>query len=210
MKTDHYEALCRQWAQKTTTMDPVALARIPGVSLERGVLLLHHFGTLYRVDLSTGQIRSAKDGSVPNVTRRLNIYTLFGYAKPQARLTGQWVSFRQLQGTAPFDAAFHRGILTPLARTFAGRQELLRCAMDAIGAQPLPHSDCGGQLEAFACIPLRVLFWDRDADFDASANLLFDASATDFIHPESIVSIGAAALHSLTELAGLEPDPASM
>ncbi len=59
------------------------------------------------------------------------------------------------------------------------------------------------QVEAFACIPVRYLFWEGDDEFPAQANMLFDASATDYIHGESILTIGSYGLSRLAELAGL-------
>ena len=90
--------------------------------------------------------------------------------------------------------------------TFTGHTEELRQALEAMGGQKLPCSDVGYQVEAFACIPLRVLFWEGDDEFPAQANLLFDRSATDFIHSESIVSIAMAGLYRLAKLAGLPLD----
>ena len=50
---------------------------------------------------------------------------------------------------------------------------------------------------------MRVLFWDGDEEFSAQCNLLFDRSATDFIHVESLVSIASEALKHLADTAGL-------
>ena len=79
----------------------------------------------------------------------------------------------------------------------------LRGVVEAMGGTPLPTGDVGYQVEAFACIPVRYLFWEGDDEFPAQANMLFDASATDYIHGESIVTIGSYGLFRLAELAGL-------
>ena len=67
----------------------------------------------------------------------------------------------------------------------------------------MPISDVGYQVEAFQCIPVRFHFWDGDDEFPPQANLLFDASATDFIHVESIVTIASEGIRRLTQLANL-------
>lgn len=64
----------------------------------------------------------------------------------------------------------------------------------------------GYQLPAFECIPMRLYFWDGDEDFEAQANLLFDESAVDFIHVESVVTIASVGVFRLAEAAGLSPD----
>lgn len=44
----------------------------------------------------------------------------------------------------------------------------------------LPQGDVGYQINAFACEPMRFYFWDRDEEFEAQGNILFDYSATDY------------------------------
>ena len=73
-----------------------------------------------------------------------------------------------------------------------------------LGGTKLEHGDVGYELKSFDCMPVRILFWDEDEEFSAQANILFDYSATDFIHVESTVSIAMEALYRLAEVAGLE------
>lgn len=61
----------------------------------------------------------------------------------------------------------------------------------------------GYEIDAFDCIPIKFLFWDGDDELSAQGNLLFDASATDFIHVESIVTIAAVGLKKLADLANV-------
>ena len=56
------------------------------------------------------------------------------------------------------------------------------------------------------CMPVKFLFWEGDDEFQAQGNLLFDASATDFIHVESIVTIAAVGLEKLAKEAGVTLD----
>ena len=71
-------------------------------------------------------------------------------------------------------------------------------------------SDSGFQLPAFACSPMRLNFWEGDEEFEAQANLLFDRSATDFIHVESVVTIASEGVRRLAEAAGLGMDRQSL
>ena len=203
----NYEKNCRAWQERFRAMDQERLlAIIPGLEREGGELTLCHFGEKFAVDAATGAIRSLESEEPVSATVRLNIYTLFGYASPLAHFQDDWVPFRQLRNTGVFQTAFQNGILTPFVATFTGRLPQLRRALEAMGGKALPCSDAGYQVEAFACIPMRVLFWEGDDEFPAQANLLFDRSATDFIHSESIVTIATAGLYRLAKLAGLPLD----
>ena len=203
----NYEKNCQEWQERFRTMDQERLLEIiPGLCREGGDLTLYHFGEKFAVDAATGAIRSLESDAPVSATVRLNIYTLFGYASPLARFQDDWVPFQQLRNTGVFQTAYQKGILAPFVATFSGHTEKLRQALEAMGGRKLPCSDVGYQVEAFACIPLRVLFWEGDDEFPAQANLLFDRSATDFIHSESIVSIAMAGLYRLAKLAGLPLD----
>ena len=85
-------------------------------------------------------------------------------------------------------------------------------------SEQLPFPDCGQRhriwkatemvlgYKAFECIPVRFLFWEGDEEFPAQGNILFDASATDFIHGESVVTIAVIGLMRLANLAGIAMD----
>ena len=203
----NYEKNCRAWQERFRAMDQERLlAAIPGLRREGGDLTLYHFGEKFAVDAATGAIRSLESEEPVSATVRLNIYTLFGYASPLARFQDDWVPFQQLRDTSVFQTAFQNGIVTPFVATFTGHTHQLRRALEAMGGREVPWGDVGYQVEAFACIPVRFLFWEGDEEFPAQANLLFDRSATDYIHGESIVTLAAVGVHRLAKLAGLPLD----
>lgn len=49
----------------------------------------------------------------------------------------------------------------------------------------------------------KLNLWDADDEFPAQANLLFDSSATDLAHVESIVTIATEALYQLVDVSGV-------
>ncbi len=206
-QTSNYDKWCEQWRQRFLSMDQAQLMQLlPELKVEGDFLTIVHFGKKYGIHRRQGHIVSLEDVLPVSTTVQLNIYTLFGYVSPTALFRDEWVPFEKLRSTSPFAAAFHKGIITPFARTFSGHMDALQSAFESLGGVRLPHSDLGYQIKAFECIPMRFLFWEGDEDFPAQANILFDKSATDFIHGESIVTIASLGLHRLAEEAGLLPD----
>lgn len=200
--TSNYEKQSEDWRQKFLTMDQEDICRrLPEIRKTREKLLLWHYGREFAVDRGDGTIQCESDEGAVDVMPRLNIYTLFWYAKEAAILTGKWVPFRELKDASPFTKAFHQGILEPLAAAFSGQEALLETAVKKLRGERISAS--GFQLSAFSCIPVRLNFWDADDEFPAQANLLFDSSATDFDHVESIVTIATEALYQLADVAGL-------
>ena len=204
MKTNNYEKWCEEWQERFLTLNQAALLeKIPGLQGDDEYLTLFYFHRRYGIRRNTGEIVPLETGGTPTLFTKLNIYTLLWYCKEDARAFGEWLPFRSLKDASPFGPAFERTVTDVFARTFSGHTGELEHACLSLGGQKLSHSDAGFELPAFACIPVRFLFWDGDDEFPAQANILFDKNAVDFIHVESLVSIASEGLTFLSEAAGL-------
>ena len=203
-KRSNYEKVCEEWRLRFLNMDQQKLMNaLPELTAEGDYLTLRHFSRKLGIHRTTGEIAALEDNRPVSITAKLNFYTLLGYVSPLAVFRDQWVPFEKLKGTAPFGPAFQKGIILPFAATFTGHLKELSAAMAQLGGKRLSYSDMGYQVDGFACIPVRFLFWEGDDEFPAQGNLLFDISATDFIHGESIVSIATVGLEEIARAAGL-------
>ncbi len=200
----NYEKCCAQWAEKFLTMDHRKLQELlPELKDEGEYFTICHFHRKYKISKATGEIFRADTGEMPSTTLQFNIYTLFAYVSPQAYIHGDWQPFANMRNARPFAPAFQKGVIEAFAATFSGHLRELQQAAQKLGGERLRISDAGYELKAFDCIPIRFHFWDRDEEFNAQANILFDAGAVDYIHVESLVSIATQGLYSLAEEAGL-------
>ena len=212
MRTDtapnRYETWRLEWKERFLTLDQEALcARVPGLTAREDCLTLDYFSRPYGIHRETGLIHSLEDESRElTLFTQLNIYTLLWYCREDAVFKNQWMPFRNLKDASPFGPAFQRTVVDVFARTFSGHPDELRRACEALGGRRLPHSDVGYEIPAFACIPVQFLFWDGDDEFPAQGNILFDQSAVEYIHVESLVSIASDGLSLLSGLAGLPLD----
>ena len=217
-RASNYEKPCEDWRLKFLELDQEKLCRrLPELKQEGEYLTLFHFGQKYGVHRQTGQIFALSDWLMRggaddkasealeevSVNVRLDIYNLFWYSKETAYFQNRWVPFRELKNAGPFAPAFEKNILKPLAATFEGKPDKLREAAQALGGEMLSQADVGFILPCFVCIPMQFLFWDGDDEFPAQANILFDYSATDYIHVESTVTLATEGLVRLKKAAGL-------
>lgn len=199
---NNYEKQREDWRQQFLTMDQEDICkRLPEVAKSDTDLTIWHYGRQFAVNRRNGVISPLSDDKPVDVMPQLNIYTLFWYASASAQLSGEWIPFRELKNGSPFTTAFQNGVLTPLAATFSGKETLLEKAVETLRGKRLTNSSF--LLPAFECIPVKLMFWDGDNEFPAQANILFDKSATDFIHIESIVTIATEMLYQLADSAGL-------
>lgn len=204
-RIDHYELTCEKWRNIFLELDQEKITERFGLETDGEGLYVVFFGQKYRIDRKNGLITLWDDPERKLAFNTLiSIYNLFYYAKPDAEVKGEFVPFRHVKRAAPFDPAFQKSVLKPLAQTFEGRGELLKKACDALGGTPIRQGDVGYIVRAFACMPLTVLFWDGDEEFEAQANILFDADITDFIHEETVVCIASDLVRRLAEEAGLK------
>lgn len=199
MSVNNYDQWRIDWQQRFLSMDKNALLqKLSFLRMDHHFLLVPYFNRTVSVRLRDGVIDPPL-----SLMDEMNIYTMLWYSKDGAALTGDWQPFEQLKGARPFGPAFRKGNLAPFAATFNAHADDLRRALLEFGGKALPTGDVGYEIDVFPCIPMRVLFWDGDEEFSAQCNLLFDRSATDFIHVESLVSIASEALKHLADAAGL-------
>ncbi len=202
----NYEKWVEQWREKFLQMDQEELKnRLAELQEDGDDLVITQFGKKYRINKQDGKI-TCEDAEEISCYEQLHIYTLFGYVSQLAHFKDDWVPFEKLKDASPFFKAFQQGVIQPFGRMFNGKADLLDQAFQKLGAEKVKWSEVGYEWKAFDCIPVRFLFWDGDDEFPAQGNLLFDASATDFIHVESIVTIAAFGLLKLAEAAGVEMD----
>lgn len=203
---DNYEKWCTEWQQRFLTLDQDRLLhQIPGLDADGDYLTLSYYHSRYGIRRDTGEILCLEDPHPLTIFTRLNLYTLLWYCTEHAALTGEWMPFRSLKNASPFGPAFQKTVTDVFAKTFSGHLPELEQSCRTLGGKKLPHSDAGYQIDAFACIPVQFLFWDRDEEFPAQANILFDRGATGFIHVESLVSVASEGLSLLTKASGLSP-----
>ncbi len=210
---DNYVKLCDEWRSKFLTWDHSAVMR--RVGLDDGIhddyLELDYFGISFRIDRRTGIISNTREpGKTQGFNTQMAIYHLLYYAADHPRLSGVWVPFRDIPMTGVFDGAYRKMILEPFARTFSGRADVLKAAGESMKFTPLPYGDVSFRAQVFRCLPMQVIFWDGDEEYPARANMLFDANITQFVHPETVVTLAGQLASRLMDAAGAEMPPGAI
>ena len=203
----NHEKWCGEWRKKFLNITQSELKkRLPELKEEGDWLTLFQFARKFGVNKKDGQIVAMEDEKAVSCYEKLNIYTLLGHESSSAKYEDKWVKFDELKGTSIFSKAFKEGITEPFAKTFTGHMKELEEAFKKLNGKKLSWSDVGYEIKSFECIPIRFFFWEGDEEFPAQGNLLFDASATDYIHGESIVTIASVGLERLAQFAEVSKD----
>ena len=203
-RQSNYDQVIENWRLKFLEMDQEELIRKFQLEADEEFLYIIYFSKRFRIDRKNGFI--TEDGKSPGFDTVMNIYNTFYYSAAHPVASGNLVAFRQVKRVYPFEAAYRRTIIFRLQELFAGTTEELRKACEALGGTLLPQGDVGYVLPVFPFLNIAVLFWDKDEEFEAQANMLFDSEITEFMHEENVVCVAADAVYYLTLAAGMTPE----
>ena len=203
-RQSNYDQVIENWRLKFLEMDQEELIRKFQLEADKEFLYIIYFSKRFRIDRKTGFI--TEDGKSPGFDTVMNIYNTFYYSAAHPVASGNLVAFRQVKRVYPFEAAYRRTIISRLQELFSGKTEELRKACEALGGTLLPQGDVGYVLSVFPFLNIAVLFWDKDEEFEAQANMLFDSEITEFMHEENVVCVAADAVYYLTLAAGMTPE----
>lgn len=203
-RQSNYDQVIENWRLKFLEMDQEELIRKFQLEADEEFLYIIYFSKRFRIDRKTGFI--TEDGKSPGFDTVMNIYNTFYYSAAHPVASGNLVAFRQVKRVYPFEDAYRRTIISRLQELFAGKTEELRKACEVLGGTLLPQGDVGYVLPVFPFLNIAVLFWDKDEEFEAQANMLFDSEITEFMHEENVVCVAADAVYYLTLAAGMTPE----
>ena len=203
-RQSNYDQVIENWRLKFLEMDQEELIRKFQLEADEEFLYIIYFSKRFRIDRKNGFI--TEDGKSPGFDTVMNIYNTFYYSAAHPVASGNLVAFRQVKRVYPFEAAYRRTIISRLQELFSGKTEELRKACEALGGTLLPQGDVGYVLPVCPFLNIAVLFWDKDEEFEAQANMLFDSEITEFMHEENVVCVAADAVYYLTLAAGMTPE----
>ncbi|MFW9994750.1 MAG: DUF3786 domain-containing protein [Candidatus Odinarchaeota archaeon] len=116
----------------------------------------------------------------------------------RTEITGELLTLKspKIGGSAYYGAFLQRAI-KPLAKRFGNNSEELLQAGKKFGARSLDTGDASIELLVFPKIPLTVIIYEGEEGIPGGANILYDQSASDHLHPEDLAVIGELVAHKL-------------
>lgn len=132
------------------------------------------WGCNYCVSLDQGLVR-AEGFEIKGCGQYMHLFIIHYLMKAMKMpLSGQWVSEKDLKGGAAFFRGPHTLPAWKIAKAFDNDAAAFSKACEALGGRDIAMADRGFSFEITPMIPVAVLFWQGDEDFDSQAGLLFD------------------------------------
>jgi hypothetical protein len=119
----------------------------------------------------------------------------------QPRLSGRWIAYREIPGAGFYFGAFVKRAVDPLKKVFGQNLAGFRKATGMLGGVALDEGTTGFRLDVLPYAPLQVIVWEGDEEFPAEANILFDATAGEYLSPEDAAWLASLTVYRLMALA---------
>lgn len=148
----------------------------------------------YALNLETGTISDRlSNNAVGNINgRHIQILTVllahYSLASP-IPLSGKLVKFKDIPGGYAYEGAFNQRAIQPIAEVFGENPEELLEAAKLLGGLRLNLGDFSFEVAALKAIPLTYILWAA-GEFPASASILYDESASNYLPTEDLAVLG--------------------
>jgi hypothetical protein len=175
-------------------LDPVQAAVRAGVSFERlapdsGRFLVPYMDAFYHVGWPDGTVQRATDGQESAITVRILVLHYITTADGSP-MVDRWIAFRNLPGGMGYAPAFLGRASLRLARAFGTNRPGFERAASALSGERLDFGDASFMFRTLPRVWLAVVLYLADDEFPASANVLFDASASHYLPTEDLAVLG--------------------
>ncbi|MDD5006294.1 MAG: DUF3786 domain-containing protein [Candidatus Omnitrophica bacterium] len=112
-------------------------------------------------------------------------------------LSGEWITFRQLEGGQGYYPTFKKRVIGTIARKYSANPDALLELTKRFKAQKADLADVSVVLEIFEKVPMLIELWRADEEFGTEVNVLFDRSIKDIFSTEDIVVLAEFVAHNI-------------
>jgi hypothetical protein len=201
-RVDDYQQARDLAAQALAAEDMQAIALRSGLEAQgTATLQVRFLNRTYNLSYPHFQFtdRDHPETQVPLQEQVLILHYLQGC---QPRLEGRWVAYREIPGAGFYFGAFVKRAVDPLKKVFGRNVTALQQAGAKLGAKSIETGLAGFRLDLLPYAPIQVIVWEGDDEFEAEANILFDATAGRYLSPEDAAWLASLAVYRLIALAG--------
>lgn len=176
------------------TLDPWLAAVRSGVAYRwftatTGQFEVRFWGKDHLIEYPRIAVREAETREEPSIVAQIIIlhYLIHADGTPPAN---QWVSFHELPGGRAYYPAFQARANSRLARAFGDDLEGFIAAAEALGGERLTYGDASFLFRILPRLWMAVVLHLADEEFSPSANVLFDATAANYLPTEDLAVLG--------------------
>jgi hypothetical protein len=158
-----------------------------GAEYSGGKLHFRCFGRAVIID-SDGEIQSTR-ALTPWMRMLALFYIKNGGGEFSGKLAGKWVLHNELRGGLMKYKAFRRECEEPLGELLDSHLQKAAVLLDGYGAvHPEEFATPNAWLiYVFPCLPVLILYWPKDDEFDSKVTIRFDSTADGYFDVEQLI-----------------------
>ncbi len=181
----------RQAIEQFAALDPVTIAARAGVSYDHNqqTLTVNFLGAPHRVLHPSGEVFDPAGQQASTYIAIIILHYLV--TAKGTPLTGKWIAYRHLPGGDIYNDPFQKRAVNPFLQTFGSNPEAFRNAALALGGTELQQSGISFSFTVLPRAPLCFTLWPGDDELPASATILFDETAPDYLPTEDYAHLPA-------------------
>jgi hypothetical protein len=149
------------------------------------VITLKYLNREYQITLPNVAISLVDSQEEVPVRDKVLILHYFTQAKGTP-ITNKMITFKELPEGANYFPSFAKRTIKPLLGQFGQESHQLVDAAAKLGGYKVEYGDVAITIDAFRYVPLTLIFWRGDEEFDPSASIIFDATISDYLSTEDI------------------------
>lgn len=155
---------------------------------------------VYRVSFPDFEFKDEADEKkeVPIQEQVLILHYMVGVG--DLKLTGNWLSYREIPGASFYFSAFVKRAIDPLKKVFGQNISGLVKAAENIQGVAIATGNAGFEFQVFPKVPLRLILWEGDNEFPAEANILFDEIVGQILSPEDAAWLAGMLVYRLIQI----------
>lgn len=184
--------------KKFMVKEPVEIARNADViyDVETNTFTVPFLGDKYVVSYPNGSVTiPGKTEDVPLNVKILILHYLIN--ANGAPLLNKWISFKELPDGAIYIDPFTRRSIQPMLKYFAEKQDAFVDVAKTLGAKEESLGDTSLTIFVFPKVPITYVIYSGDDEFPASGNILFDASASNYLPTEDYAIVSSLVIFKL-------------
>ena len=167
--------------ERLSNADPETICRNAGVQyetkIEAYVVPFLNAEFLCSAERQSVEPLSGEGFTAPDFQFFLVVLHYLLEAKPQ-ELSGRWIGEKEIPGGEAFFRGLHGLPLEPLTKIFGKQPDLFRSVAESLGGTPVQMGDLAFCFSTFPRIPLVLVLWEGDDEFEPEMLIRFDSTVT--------------------------------
>ena len=177
--------------------DPRQFAVQAGVEFSDGVLRVRFYNEPHIITFPDLNVRVEATNKECGLNRS-SMFLYYFLTADGAPRADKWIAFRDLPGGMFYHQAYQGYSGDRLAKAIDNHVSVFERAAKNLGGIQLDLGDASFAFDALPRVRVAAIYYAGDEDFPASANVLFDASASHYLPTDALAGVGSALVDRLT------------